>query len=101
MTINSLLRVIAIALACTAACKSDFQAGINQNKDGSAQEVAVSQDGVSPTVQDSGPPASSVPWSCDPFSPTTKPITLANVLRGRHLDLSHFRAGDGALLAMS
>jgi hypothetical protein len=80
MTTNSLLRVIAIALAFTAACKSDFQAGINQSKDGSAQEVAVSQDGVSPTVQDSGPPASGVPWSCDPFSPLTKPITLANVL---------------------
>jgi hypothetical protein len=80
MTTNSLLRVIAIALAFTAACKSDFQAGINQSKDGSVQEAGASQDGVSPTVQDGSSPADSVPWSCDPFSPTTKPITLTNVL---------------------
>ena len=78
MTTNSLLRVIATALAFTAACKSDFQAGINGN-DGSAQEVAVSHD--------SGSPADSVPWSCDPFSPITKPITLTNVLgAGRDTD---------------
>jgi hypothetical protein len=80
MTINSLLRVIAIALAFMAACKSEFQAGINENKDGSVQEAGASQDGVSSTVQDSRSPADSVPWSCDPFSPITKPITLANVL---------------------
>jgi hypothetical protein len=59
------------ALVFTAACKSDFQAGINGN-DGSAQEVAV--------LHDDGSPASSVPWSCDPFHPTTKLIALTNVL---------------------
>jgi hypothetical protein len=78
MTTNSLLRVIVPALVFTAACKSDFQAGINGN-DGSAQEVAVLHDG--------GSPADNVPWSCDPFSPITKPITLTNVLgAGRDTD---------------
>ena len=78
MTTNSLLSVTVTALVFTAACKSDFQAGINGN-DGSAQEVAV--------LHDSGSPAGSIPWSCDPFNPTTKPITFVTVLgAGRDTD---------------
>ena len=87
MTTNSLLRVIATAMAVTAACKSDFQGGTNQNRDGSAQEVALLQDKASPNAQEGGSPASGVPWSCDPFNPTTKPITLATILgAGRDTD---------------
>ena len=80
MRTNSLLCVMVTAMAFTAACKSEPQAGTNGNQDGSAQEVALFGDNASPTVQEGGSPASGVPWSCDPFSPITKPITLTHVL---------------------
>jgi len=76
MTTNSLLRVMVTALFLTAACKSDFQAGSYQ--DGGPGDAA---------AQEGGPPTSSGLFSCDPFQPITKPITLATVLgAGRDTD---------------
>lgn len=66
MTNHSLLRVMATALALPAACKSDFPAG--------------SYDDGGPQAQEAGPATGSSLVSCDPFQPTTKPVTLTTVL---------------------
>ena len=78
MTTNSLLRVTATALFLVAACKSDFPAGSYHDggtKDAPAQEAA----SRNPNGQEGGPAGSSL-FSCDPFQPATKPITLTTVL---------------------
>ena len=78
MTTNSLLRVTATALFLVAACKSEFPAGSYDDggtKDAPAQEAA----SRNPNGQEGGPAGSSL-FSCDPFQPATKPITLTTVL---------------------
>ncbi|HJX66837.1 MAG TPA: kelch repeat-containing protein [Polyangia bacterium] len=87
MTTTNLLRVGATVLFFTAACKSDFAAGITDNGDASAQEAGAQQDGRNPNAQEAGPQTSSDSASCDPFQPPTKSITLTNVLGiGRDTD---------------
>jgi hypothetical protein len=74
---------MATILAPMSACKSDFQAGSYDDggpKDASGQEAAVSQDGGNPNAQEGGVPNSSMLVACNPFQPTTKPITLVAVL---------------------
>jgi hypothetical protein len=81
MTTNNLFRVMATVLCFTAACKGDFAAGITgSGKDGSARETGALQDGGNPNAQEAAPPSSTGSVSCDPFQPTTKPITLTNVI---------------------